>query len=303
MQKTIIPILFLAALILTGCQTQTGPSQDGKVRLVASFYPLYDFAVQAAGDKAVVINILPPGLNAHGFEPTPRDILVLESADVFVYNGAGFETWAPKTVAGLQNKGVIVDTSKRLKLEFTRNVTEDVVDPHLWLSPKNAMVQVELIRDALAQADPENAAGYGANADAYLARLQDLDAAMAATADTCQKREMFVSHAAFGYFARDYGIRQVPIINNFEPVGEVSLQEIDQLIKAAREFNATHVFFEEYVSPKLSEAIAREIGGKTAVFSPMEAYAATDPEKGIGYIEHMEHNRLVLKEALECGGP
>ncbi|MEM2963312.1 MAG: zinc ABC transporter substrate-binding protein [Candidatus Anstonellales archaeon] len=295
-------LLFSIFIIIAGC---TGNSENLKEKqkplVVVSLYPLYDFAKNVAGDKADVLILVPPGLNSHLYEPTPMDIILLQKADILFLNGAGFETWAPKTIEGLQNQNLlIVDSSKHITLERVLNGSTILIDPHLWLSPKNAMIQVKLIADALIQKDPENKNYYLQNAEKYIQELSKLDSRLTKTLSTCKKREMFVSHAAFGYFARDYGLRQIPIIPYFEPVGEVSLRDIELLVRAAKEYNATHIFFEEFISPKASEVIAKEINGHTAVFSPMEAYRKEDIDLGNGYLYYMDKNRETLAQALGC---
>jgi zinc transport system substrate-binding protein len=285
-------ILLLCTLMLFGCAAQ---EDSGKPIIAVTSYPMYEFTSNIVTDDFEVWLMLPPGLNAHSYEPTPQDIVKLERAEVLVYTNDYFELWAPKTIAGLSKNITAIDASSNVSI---LQVSEGK-DPHTWLSPRTSVDMVRAIADGLSDRYPEKAQEFGANADNYMNGLGELDKRFSDGTSSCAHREMFVSHAAFGYLARDYKLEQVPIIDNFEPVGEVSLADLQKLVEEAKEKNATHIFFEEYISPKLSEAVADEIGAKTAVFSPMEAYSESQL-KNDSYIKTMDRNLNVLKEALGC---
>jgi len=295
-----LPILIVAlALLAAGCVEE---EKSGSRPLIAvTSYPMYEFVSNVAGDGFEVWLMLPQGLNAHSYEPTPQDIVKLNRADAFVYTNDYFELWARKTIESSDNRDILViRASDYVDLMEPDDPELGAVDPHTWLSVRNAVDMVDGISQGLIEKYPEEAEGISSRRDAYIDRLEALDGEIAGTSASCERREMFVSHAAFGYFARDYGFRQVPVVKSFEPSGDdLTLAEVDMLIRAAKEAGATHIFFEEYVSPKMSEEIADEIGGSSVRFSPMEAYG--EEELDSGYIEIMEGNRQRLAEALGCG--
>ncbi len=268
-------------------------SEIGSGFIATTSYPVYDMTRSIVGEEIEVWLMLPPGLNAHSYEPTPQDIVKLENADAIIYTNDYFELWIHKTVGVVSNDIYVISASEKIPLIDTKGVK----DPHTWLSPRKARVMAEHIADELIRKYPEKREVFKRNKEEYLAKLEELDSRYTEGTKNCRHREMFVSHAAFGYLAADYGLEQVAIIDNFEPEGEVSLADLDELIKEAKEKGATHIFFEEYISPKLSEAIANEIDGKTAVFSPIEAYSPQDQKS---YIEVMDQNLVTMKEALDC---
>lgn len=285
-------LLFLIVFLVPGC---TEPAESGKPIIAVTSYPMYEFTSNIATDDFEVWLMLPPGLNAHSYEPTPQDIVKLERAEALIYTNDYFELWAPKTIASMSNDITVIEASANVSiLEASRGK-----DPHTWLSPRTSARMVRTIADGLSDKYPGKKAQIEANAEDYVMELESLDQRFSDGTSGCRHREMFVSHAAFGYLARDYNLTQIPIIDNFEPEGEVSLADLQELVEEAKEKGATHIFFEEYISPKLSEAVAGEIGGTTAVFSPMEAYSESQLRND-SYIKTMERNLDVLKEALSC---
>lgn len=285
-------LVFLSIILLFGC---TEPVDSGKPVIAVTSYPMYEFTSNIVSDDFEVWLMLPVGLNAHSYEPTPQDIVKLERADVLVYTNDYFELWTPKTVAALAKNITVIDASYNVSI---LQVSEGK-DPHTWLSPGTSKEMVKTIANRLSDRYPEKKIEIQSSADEYIKKLDALDKRYLNATASCKHREMFVSHAAFGYLARDYNLEQVPIIDNFEPVGEVSLSDLKELVEKAREKKATHIFFEDYISPKLSEAVAEEIGGTTAVFSPMEAYSESQLKNG-SYIKTMDNNLAVLKGALDC---
>lgn len=305
----------LAALMLGGCQ-DTPKVEPARPLVVASFYPLYDFARQVAGDRAEVVSLVPTGVEPHDWEPSPRDVARVEKAAVFVYNGAGFdpgvERLAKNAPAG---RTVVVEATAGLPLlavdlpghekehggkGHTRAKTEQVErDPHVWLDPLLARAQVETIRAGLAKADPSNAAHYAARAAAYTARLTSLHDAFAAGLAECRRREIVVSHAAFTYLAHRYKLLQVPVMG-LAPEAEPSPAELARVVRLVRRLKAKVIFFETLVSPKLAETLAAEVGAKTLVLNPLEGLTADEEKAGKDYVGVMEENLRNLRTALEC---
>lgn len=287
-------LLALALAVLTaGCQ-QAPPS--GKPLVVASFYPLYEFSREIAGDRAEVVSLVPPGVEPHDWEPSPQSVLEVKKARLFVYNGAGFEPWVDKLVKEVADgKTVIARTTDGIDLL----TTEGAIDPHVWLDPVLAQAQADAIRAGLEQVDPANAAVYAGNARALKARLARLDEAFAAGLRDCARRDIITSHTAFSYLARRYRLTQVPVMG-LAPESEPSPAELAAIVTLARRAKASHIFFETLVSSRLAETLAREIGAKTLVLNPVEGLTKEEAAAGKGYVALMEANLENLRMGLGC---
>ena len=282
--------MLVAAAVLAGCKDTPPPTVAARPLVVASFYPLYDFARQVAGDRADVISLVPAGVEPHDWEPSPRDVARVEKAVVFVYNGAGFDPAAER---------LSKNASGAVVVEATAGVPRIDRDPHVWLDPSLAKMQVELIRAALAKADPPRANEYGTRAASYGARLTKLDEAFSSGLATCDRRELVVSHAAFGYLAKRYRLTQVPVMG-LAPQAEPSPAELARVVNVVRKLKATVIFFETLVSPRLAETLAAEVGAKTLVLNPVEGLTAEEEKAGKDYIAVMDDNLRNLRTALAC---
>jgi zinc transport system substrate-binding protein len=292
------------------------------VAVVASFYPLYEFARHVGGVHAEVTAMVPPGVEPHDWEPAPQDVARLEKARVYIYNGAGFEPWADKLLANLGGTRpmIVVATEGidllRADLPGHDHDHGDLAaarsgrprasgkaaageDPHVWLDPVLAQRQVESIRAALARVDPDRADSYAAGARAFSERLRALDEQYERGLSRCQRREIVVSHASFAYLARRYRLTQVPVMG-LSPESEPSPARLAQIVRFARRHQVQFIFFETLVSPKLAETLAREVGARTLVLDPIEGLTKDDRTAGRGYVELMEENLKNLRTGLGC---
>jgi zinc transport system substrate-binding protein len=276
---------------------EVGAAAGKKVRIIASFYPLYDFASHVAVDKADVSSLVPAGVEPHDWEPTTADVLRAKSADLLVINGAGFESWADSIGARM-----VINTSEGLELDVDNDEEpdHDGVDPHVWLDPVLAKHQVESIRAALAQVDPENAAYYNENAAKFTARLDSLDQFIRSELSSCEKTDFIAFHDAFSRFAARYGLVQHGV-HGISPEGEILPQRIQEVIELANSLGINTIYSEELVDNRLAEVIASEIPqGRVLVLSPLEGIDRDEAASGIGYIEKMQQNVANLKEGLKC---
>lgn len=289
--------------------TQPQPLASGdteKVKVIASFFPLYDFASNVGGDKADVSVMVPAGIEPHDWEPTPRNIADAENADLIIYNGAGFEGW----VAQLNAKNA-VDTSRGIELTEGEHEEEgeakeegheeSALDPHIWLDPVLAKKQVESIRNGLIQVDSANADYYRQNAQQYIAELDSLDAFIRSELSNCEKTDFIAFHNAFSYFAKRYGLTQHSVHEGLSPEGEVLPQRISEIKQLATSLGINIIYSEDLVDPRLANVIASEIpNGQVLVLSPIEGLDREEQEKGFGYIEKMRQNVENLKVGLKC---
>jgi zinc transport system substrate-binding protein len=299
--------LLLVMAIAAGCGGQASKSQQfaatgGKVKVAASFYPMYEMTRAIGGDHVDAVNLVPPGTEPHDWEPTAGDIKTLNSATLFVYNGAGLEHWVDKTLNSLDTKALVtVEASKGLGLVNTKDEQGTVaLDPHVWLDPLSMVKEVEAVRDGLVKVDGAHKADYEANATAYIDKLKALDQEYAAGLKGCTKKDFFTSHAAFGYLAQRYGLIQHPMMG-LAPDVEPQPKELAQIVKTAQEQHIKYIFFETLVSDKVSKTVAQEVGAQTLVLNPLEGLTPDEVKAGKDYFSVMRDNLVNLKIALECG--
>lgn len=291
----------LSVSLLTGCAgTGSGQKSSDKLSVTASFYPLYDFAVKLGGDKADVTNLTPSGVEPHDWEPSSNDMITLENADILVYNGSGMESWTDSALSALNNKDlIVVEASKGLSDLTSANEegSGTSADPHVWLDPECAKAEMKAILDAYIKADPENEAYYQANYDKYAAEFDQLDKEFSDTLSGLSQKNIVVAHEAFGYLCRAYGLTQMPI-EGLSADSEPSSSRMSEIIDFVRENNVKVIFFEELVSPKVAEAIAKETGSRTAVLNPLEGITAEQQKAGEDYFSLMRQNLATLASSL-----
>lgn len=271
-----------------------------KLQVTTSFYPLYFFATQVAGDRAEVTNIIPTGAEPHDYEPSAQDIIEMENSKLLILNGGGLEAWGDK-MAQIINPAqtLIITVGKDITDQTVIEGSSNIVDPHIWLSPPLAKVMVEKIVAGFAQVDPVNAVYYEANATALTQKLSDLDTAYKTGLASCTGTDIITSHAAFGYLATAYHLTQVPIAG-LSPDAEPSPKQLGDIVQLAKANNIKYIFFESLASPKLSETIAREIGAQTLVLNPIEGLTPAEVAQGDDYFTEMEKNLVNLELVLNC---
>ena len=273
-----------------------------KIKVVASFYPIFEFVKYVGGDRVEVSSLIPVGIEPHDYEPTIQQVQNAETADMVVFNGAGFEGQWIKNI----NTKFVIDTSKELNLTGSTNerVGDEhggvLLDPHIWLDPLLAKQQVEKIRDGLIKVDPANAAYYNENAKSFITELDNLDTSIRSELSNCEKKDFITFHRAFGYFANRYGLTEHEIHPN-SPEGEILPQRIEQIIGLARDMGLDTIYSEELVDPRLANVIAQEIpNGKVLVLSPIEGIDKEEQNAGVGYLDKMNENIKNLKVGLKC---
>ena len=304
-----------------GQETKAGNGEKGteadvvniagdKLKVMASFYPMYDFAQKIGGDQVEVTNMVPAGTEPHDWEPAASNIKGLEEADVFVYNGAGMEHWVPDVLASLDNKKLIaVEASTGINLlegseheeeengEKDGHTDEITYDPHVWLAPENAKKEMENIKEALVSADPDHQEYYEKNYQTYAKKLDDLDAEYQEKLSDVKTRDVIAAHQAFGYLCQAYGLNQIGI-EGLSADSEPDAARMKEIVDFAKEHQVKTIFFEELVSPKVSETIAKEIGAQAKMLNPLEGLSDEELAAGADYFFVMESNLETLVEAL-----
>lgn len=311
--------------LLAGCSAvpkadggqAAGKEEGSKVKVVASFYAMYDFASKIAGDRAEVSCLVPAGTEPHDWEPSTTDLKSLEEADVLVYNGAGMEHWVEDTLKGLSNKKlVVVEASQGVKLlELSAEALEEekaehahdhgddhdhelsTTDPHCWLSPSNASIEMKNICEGFIKADPEGKETYQANLDKWDNECATLDGEYFQKIEVLPNRTIVVSHEAFGYLCSQYGLTQMAI-EGIEADSEPDAQKMAEIVEFVKKNNVKVIFTEELVSPKVAQSIAEASGATVEELNPLEGLSEEDIAAGKDYFSVMRSNLDALEKAL-----
>jgi len=285
------------ATLSAGCLSAPSAPPD----IVATFYPLGFVAAALAGDDLRVETLVPDGTEPHDFEATPVAIARLAQARLVVVQGLGLDAWANTLVANLGTTAPRVHIASA-GLDGRDNHTSTGAtarDPHTWLDPVLFADQVGALAETMAQVWPDHAEAILMRADALQARLADVDARYQAGLSACQVRTAVVSHDAFGYLEARYNF-SVVAVNGLTPQAEPSPDAMARAIDAARAHNATVIYFEDLVSPRVAQLIADEVGATTRVLSPLEGRAAEDRTAGLDFVDIMQRNLDHLREGMRC---
>ncbi|WP_090115755.1 metal ABC transporter substrate-binding protein [Cohnella sp. OV330] len=314
--KKTLAISASLALLLAACgksEPNDANESDAKLSVVTTFYPMYEFSRQVAGDLANVVALIPAGAEPHDWEPSAQDMAKVKDADVFVYNGI-VEGWVDAALSSASSdKRVVVRASEGLTTlegaaeeeegeeahEHGHTGGEHAEDPHVWLDPGLAQREVAAIEAAFEKADPANKDTYKKNADAYIAELKALDEAYREGLKDVKTIQFVTQHAAFGYLAHAYGLEQVPIAG-LSPEQEPSPGKMAEIVEFAKAHQVKTIFFETLVDPQVARTVADEIGAKTDVLNPLEGLTEEDKKNGLDYIGIMKKNLEALVEALNA---
>ena len=273
-----------------------------KLSVVTTFFPLYDFTKKIAEDKINLDILFSQTPEVVSF--SPQDLKKINTAEMVIKNGIGLEPVLDELIASSDNTDItVIDTSVGAAtlspdhgIKFEEGVEEEGrgnIDPHIWLDPNNAIIQVKNIRDALMSRDPTNADFYRENAENYTQELRALDQEINETIGKLSKKYSIAFHSAFQYFAKRYGLNQTAVIEEF-PGKEPSLRYLFEVIKLIRKLGITVIFSEPQFSPKIIDVIARDLNLKVYQLNPIET---GDPAKD-SYISIMRKNLETLREAL-----
>lgn len=295
-----IAMTTMGVILLAGCSsnisTNSSTTDNGKLKIYTSFYTMYDFTSKIAGDKAEVINLVSDGTEPHEWEPSTADMVNLESADMLIYNGAGMEHWVDKIAESLENDIRLVKASEDVTL-IDDELAEGNSDPHVWLDAKNAKIEMETIKNALVSVDEANAEYYEANYEKYAKMFDELDEELASRIGALDNKNIIVSHEAFSYLCKAYGLTQTSI-GDLEADSEPDAKRLAEIVEFAKANQVTTIFFEELVSPKMAEVIASEVGADTAVLNPIEGLTQEQVEAGEDYFSLMNSNLDTLEQTM-----
>jgi len=286
----IIPLSSIA-VYGTDSNQQFTTTDNSKLQVISSFYTLHEFSQNVGQEKVDVTLLVPVGVEPHDWGPTIKDVQRMQKSDLIIINGIGFENWVDN-LKEIDYQGVIVDTSNGI---LDKNLSKEQIpssgDPHIWLNPVYAKIQVQNIANAFSNLDPKNQQYYQSNAAKYIEELELLDFKIRNELSNCN-HDFVAFHDAFSHFADEYNLNQHTIISSNNPHAEATAKTLENVISTAKELNIKVIFSEENVNIRTSEIIANEIDGKVLVLSPLEILSDGT------YISKMIENLNNLEEAL-----
>ncbi len=264
--KNVILIVLVSACLFNP------PSDRNKIQVVVTLLPQAEFVEKIGKDAVEVSVMVPPGASPHTYEPTPSQLAAVSRAQIYVKMGSGVEfelAWMDK-ILKMNKDMIVVDCSEGIELmqaEYEEEHEPSGVDPHTWLSPRNAVIMVETIYKGLIQIDPSREDYYTENKEAYVRELEELDREIQEILSKGRTKKIMVYHPSWSYFCRDYGLEQIPISKEGK---EPTPQGITALIEEAKKNGITIIFASPQFNTESAEVIAREIGGKVVLLDPLE---------------------------------
>lgn len=296
-------LIFGFIFLFGGCQKENISKKEdsyNKKLIYTSFFPVEKLTKRIVGDKFIVKSIIDKSQEPHSFELKTEDIKNIIKADLVIYNGASMETFIDDLKNSSDNKEKFVDLSKNLTLLSSAKdgkVSKDKVNPHTWLSIKNAITELEDIYEKVVEIDPKNKDYYKKNLDENIAKFKQLDKKFADELKNVDenKRYFVVSHAAFNYLADDYNLKQVAV-TGISPEDEPSAKQLKTIADFVKKHDISTIFFEGKATPKVAETLAKSTNTKTSTLYTMENL--TKEEAEMGYLKLMEKNLEALKESF-----
>ena len=301
----ILTIVFAASMLLTGCnnsaESNNSIESNNKLTIVTSFYPMYISTLNIVKDipDVEVINMTAPQTGClHDYSLSTKDLKTLSSADIFVINGAGMESFLDDVIDEYSDLKIIEASNGISLIEDTdHDEHEHDVNPHVWVSISKNIEEVSNIAKELSAFDPNHASEYEANADAYIAKLENLRTEMHAALDNVNNKDIITFHEAFPYFAEEFNLNIAGVIE-VEPDSEPSAKEVENIISIINEKNIKALFTEPQYSSKIADTIAKETGASIYTLDPIVTGDANEDAYD-DYIVKMQENLITLKEALK----
>jgi len=320
----------LVILVLSACGASTGEAESMNsssenntetINVMTSFYPMYEFANQVAGDRANVDIMISGGEDSHSYEPSAQDVAEVSEADVFVYSSDQMEYWVSDMLETVENDSLNVVRAEDGLPEKATNInsheehetphnheerhnhhserhSHNGEDPHTWIDPVYAQKQVDVIKDALIEADPDGEEIYTKNANTFKKELQNLHEDFQAAFSDAENRTFVTQHQAFGHLAKRYDLNQ-------ESIGGLSTDivpspsEITDIIEQVKDYRISVIYYQAGTNSSIAETVASEAGIEVAPLYDLEKRIEEMQEQGYGYIEAMRKNLDNLKSSIK----
>lgn len=307
----IILVVFVIGIMLLFNSKNITKKEDGKLNIIATVYPVYDFAKEVAGDRANVSMLLDPGVELHDYEPTPQDIIKIGESDLFLYLGEELEPWAETVISGIDSKENLKNISNGIKLieteEFENGHDEhdghdehEKYDTHIWLDPTKAAVMVQNIAENLSEMDSNNKNYYMQRASDYIKKLLELDENFKKiVAESNRKEIAFGGPFSYAYFIKRYNLDYISAYDSCGEGSEPSVDKIFKVIEKIKNDNLPVVFYKELSSGNIVKTISEETGAEPIEFNSLHSITKEQLENGDNYLKIMNRNLEGLRKALK----
>ncbi len=299
-----LTVCIALCLCTTACKpTQTSEVEGNKLSVVAAVFPAYDFASHVFGDRAEVELLLPPGAEAHNYEPSPKDIIKIQNCDLFVYNGGVSDTWVDRILESIDTKPETVKMidvcTHMVEAEHEGHDHEEAHDEHVWMNIKNAISIMEAINSKANSIDSINAEYYTANTKEYVKKLDVLDNKFKDLSKSVNNKTLvFADRFPARYFTEGYGFGYLSAFDGCADKAEPGSAKIAELIKNVKEKNIPVVFYIEFSNQKVAESVCEATGAEKRLFHSCHNVSLEEFNQGITYLELMKLNYKTVSEAL-----
>ena len=302
-------VMFFSFTACGAALTQNAPEDDGKLKIITTNFPLYDFCRVIGGEQVSVTMLIPPGSEAHTYEPTPQDVIAIRDCDAFFYIGGESDAWVEGILSSMDQDFpaiVLMRSELALLTEETGGAVlsskpegEEEYDEHIWTSPLNAKLMSERITEVLSGCDPEHEEIYFAAYEKYAYQLDALNLAFKeAVAAGAHDTMIFADRFPFLYFVREYGLNYYAAFPGCAAEAEPSAAVVSSLIEKVREEDVPAVFYIELSNRKMADLVSAETGVKTLQFHSCQNVTKDEFQNGVTYLSIMEQNLMNLKIAL-----
>ncbi|MDP4552141.1 zinc ABC transporter substrate-binding protein [Alkalihalobacillus macyae] len=308
----VMALLSITSLLLMACSPKDSNSENGDtIDIYTTLYPLEYFAERIGGNDVNAESIIPPGSDAHSFEPTTKTMTKLAESDIFIYNGAGMEGFAEAVKETLQKEDVtVLETAEGIHFDETEEEHEDHADeeshdghehgdinPHIWIDPILSIQLAENIKNTLVDTAPEKKEMFEENFIALKGDLLALDESFKDMASNAPKKEFLISHDAYSYWESRYGLNQLSV-SGLSPSQEPTQKQLEDIIEKAESYNISYMLFEQNATPKPAKAVQQELGLETLRIHNLSVLSEKDIENNETYLTLMEKNIETMKKAL-----
>ncbi|WP_339228689.1 zinc ABC transporter substrate-binding protein [Oceanobacillus sp. FSL K6-2867] len=311
-------LIILFSILIAGCSSadQSSKANNGQLKIFTTLYPIQYAVERIGGDTVAAKTVYPPGVDAHSYEPTTKDITAIADSTAFIYLGAGMESFAESAAEALAKQDVqLIEIGEHEELFHVEEknhehgaISEDSHahdghhhgdhDPHIWIDPVRMIEMASIIKEELIALNPEKEAYYNENFSKLKTDLLALDEAFQGKLDEKKNKQILVSHAAFGYWEERYGIEQISI-NGLTSESEPSQKELTEIIDQANSYNLDYIIFEQNSSNRVSEVIQNEIGAENLMIHNLSVLTEDDIANDEDYLSLMQYNLDVLDQATK----
>ena len=309
--KRVIAALLVAAVLmgLGGC-SYVAENDSGKLKIVTTIFPPYDFARQIGGDMVEIRMLVTPGGESHAYEPSPQDITAVKNCDIFICTGGESDVWAGKILDAVETENVAVirmmecvevveEEHVEGMAESVFETEEDEYDEHVWTSLRNAQLILQAVGEKMMELDGDNAEFYRENLEEYVGRLGELDSEFNEAVERAENKVLiFGDRFPFRYLFRDYGLEYYAAFPGCSTSTDVSASNVAFLINKVKELNVPVVYYVEFSGGRVADTIADETGAETLLFHSCHTVSGEEFEKGVTYEALMRNDLEVLKRGL-----